>query len=199
MLRRLCTLRARHKLLSDGDIDGALENLVRGGTKAIPQLWKDKVTNFFVSEEVSLVVPHLNGTILVLDGKRVQRNKKSELIPGDQVKCLQFMNMTLTKAFELWPYSQRSFEGLKPVWVRSANPNMRSRCCCRTHVEAQMKIDGLLREVKRQKLEWNGSKTIGDLLHLTYCDNPMYRILHFTPLAVSCAIVEVTDFSCMVQ
>ena len=56
-------------------VEGALEK-VAGGRAGITSEWKEAVTAFFTSEEVSRVVPHLRGTILVLNGQRLQRNTK---------------------------------------------------------------------------------------------------------------------------
>ena len=120
-------------------------------------------------------MPHLNREILVRNGVRITHNKTNAAKDGSHLKTLQFMNMTLSKAFLMfvnkypdWPYCQRTFEGLKPVWVRCATSTMRSRCCCLVHVEADLLVKGLKEALKKQKLAVPFSSA-GEILRRTYC------------------------------
>ena len=84
--------------------------------KAISAEAQVSIEKFFSKEEISKVRPHLNREILVVHGERVCKNIKNAALPGAELRVLQFMNMTLTKAYQLFmtenpqfPHCQRTF------------------------------------------------------------------------------------------
>ena len=143
--------------------------------KAIPEELKIAIGKFFTKEEVSRVRPHLNREILVLSGERFCKNKTNRALPGAELRVLQFMNMTLTKAYQLFltehpqfTLCQRTFEYLKPVHVRCASGQVRVRCACLVHVGAQMLTDAL-KQAHAKQGETCRFDTAGDILRSSYC------------------------------
>jgi hypothetical protein len=77
-------------------------------------------------KKVAKVQPHLNREVLLVNGRRVQKNGKDLALPGAKLRVPQciIMEVALSKAFEMYkdehpnfPKCQRSFEGLKPDYV----------------------------------------------------------------------------------
>ena len=98
--RTVQAARKRSELFESGDLLGAFANQRASRRTPLTNEWREKVQDFFKSEEISRVVPHLKGGILVKNGVRVTKNAKNCRDPSCELRSLQFMTTTLSSGYQ---------------------------------------------------------------------------------------------------